>query len=722
MYRYTTLNPLRPTFCLDVVVVVVVLVGVISSQSTLITLDQGPLVGLKVFPESSRTAVYTFLGIPYAEPPVGALRFMYPRPHGGWGNRTYSATSAKPICLQLPNSVYDETPDGTPAREPDMHEDCLYLNIWVPEVGLRFGSLPVLAIITGEEMSFDWSRNRPSGLDFSSEGVVVVTIQYRSNVFGWIGLNNKELPGNFGIHDQERALQWIQQNIQQFGGNPKQVTLLGHGTSGFACALIHMISPRSNNLFNQLVLMSGAAVNLNVANNQQPSQRIIEKLGCQFEALNQVVVKCLRSKSASDLQRAFESVYANGNYTSIMGPVVDSFRPKGEQYIPMGLLQALALGNYTKRPIIVGICSNEGAFIHDYWIDLAKEGYGPLKAYINHTTIPMVLREIHFPSAVDKSQVLDTLNWKYLGQIGSSASYLLNAMQRMISEAKYESFFYHVTETLSSQSQPPSQSMAMNFTSQKNANVYVYAFQITNSMDMRGKVNLFGGASHSSDLPFLLGPSLFQQIARRRFTPAEEKICLKMRTAFMNFVKTGNPTPGRIYNAWLPYTPERKYIHIIGEAESEPLRSNVLTFPFERNLPEIEKLLARKSILGLSRPNRNDFNPYELGPSALDSQQSRASYMMNHQDNTYFYHLKKVYSFWNILLPNMAHSPLDRYNISTNDALSQRMRFLEVSADAVRYKRAFFSMLTLVCILLALLGVCIYLVRRQHSGFSSQSL
>ncbi|XP_055855583.1 pyrethroid hydrolase Ces2e [Episyrphus balteatus] len=712
---YTILNLLWTIFCLAL------LLGVVSSQFPVITLDQGPLVGLKVFPESSRTAVYTFLGIPYAEPPVGTLRFKYPRPHNGWGNRTFSATSARPICLQMSNSVYDETPDRATAREPEMNEDCLYLNIWVPEVGLRFGSLPVLAIITGEEMSFDWARNRPSGLDFSSEGVVVVTIQYRTNVFGWIGLGNEDLPGNFGIHDQEQALQWIQQNIQQFGGNPKQVTLLGHGTSGFACALIHMISPRSNNLFNQLILMSGAAVNLNVANNQQPSQRVIEKLGCQFEALNQVVVNCLRSKSASDLQRAFESVYANGNYTSIMGPVVDSFRPKGEQYIPVGLLQALASGNYTKRPTIVGICSNEGAFIHDYWIDLAKEGYGPLRAYINHTTIPMVLREIHFPSAVDKSQVLDTLNWRYFGQIGTSTSYLLNAMQRIISEAKYESFFYYLTETLSSSSSS-SQSMAMNFTSQKSANVYVYAFQITNSMDMRGKVNLFGGASHSSDLPFLLGPSLFQQIARRRFTPSEEKICQKMRKDFVNFVKTGNPTPGRIYNAWYPYTPERKFIQIIGEAEAEPLRSKILTFPFEKNLVEIEKLLEKKSNAGLSRPNRNEFNPYELGPSALDSQQPRASYVMSQQDNTYFYHLKKVYSFWNILLPNIAGSPNDRYNVTVNDALSQRIRFLEASADAIRYKRAFFSMLTLVCILLALLGVLIYLLRRQHSGFSSHSL
>lgn len=86
----------------------------------------------------------------------------------------------QPICPQLEQNTYENTnPDYGNAVNSRTSEDCLYLNIWAPENGFRYGNLPVLVIITGEDMAFDWMTNRPTGLDMASEGIVVVTVQYR---------------------------------------------------------------------------------------------------------------------------------------------------------------------------------------------------------------------------------------------------------------------------------------------------------------------------------------------------------------------------------------------------------------------------------------------------------------------------------------------------------------------------------------------------------------
>lgn len=120
----------------------------------------------------------------------------------------------------------------------------MYLNVWSPEPAMRYGSYPVLVILTGEEMSFDWILNRPSGLDLASELVVVVTVQYRTNILGWFGIETTDAPTNIGLWDQHLALKWINENIEKFGGDSKKVTILGHG-SGATLSMIHLVSPQS---------------------------------------------------------------------------------------------------------------------------------------------------------------------------------------------------------------------------------------------------------------------------------------------------------------------------------------------------------------------------------------------------------------------------------------------------------------------------------------------
>lgn len=174
----------------------------------------------------------------------------------------------------------------------------------------------MLVIITGEEQAFDWSHNRPTGLDLAGEGVVVVSIQSRTNVFGWLSLRNTDAPGNLGLLDQRLAFEWIDENIQRFGGDHRQITLLGHGTSGATNAMLHLTSTKSSNNFIRLILMSGTiystysfqSINYNNTNVIDPSMAIVKKLACDSVQMK-YTLDCLRQKSVNDLLKAFENVY-----------------------------------------------------------------------------------------------------------------------------------------------------------------------------------------------------------------------------------------------------------------------------------------------------------------------------------------------------------------------------------------------------------------------------
>ncbi|KAH8299419.1 hypothetical protein KR044_001288, partial [Drosophila immigrans] len=661
-----------------------------QAQQTHIKLEQGDLIGLKIFPDGARTAVYAFLGIPYAQPPLGPLRFAPAKPHNGW-NRTLQATAMQPICPQLSNTIYDESADGSISRVAPSNEDCLYLNIWTPETGLRYGQLPIMVIITGEDFAYDWPRNRINGLDFAAaEGVVVVSVQYRNNIYGWLGLgqDHRQLPGNYGLSDVLQALRWLQANAASFGGNADQLTLLGHG-SGAILALATALQTGNEEaaLYKQLILMSTGPVlsALGAGHGQRivaTGRQLVQKLGCQFEeAQHRQLLSCLRRKSSEDLLRAYESVYNHGNASMQLGV-----------QLPGAASMTLAqhLGNASLPPLLLGIGSNEGAFWQDYWLDVARDGDAALHNYINHTLLPNALRSMQLQADGASGVQLAAIRWRYFSE-EASVGQLLWGMQRLLSESQYETPFLRLLQLVNGSSSSSSVSYA-----------YVFDQSHAHAMDMRGRLNLFGGASHSADLPLLLGPSLFQQIARRRFNTEEEQMCRKLRGSFANFVKSGNPTPGRIYDGWLPYTTQQPFIYSLGELAKNGAGPSTgideaLVEQLLNGKPQTELATDRS----LSRTNRHD--SYRQG--------NANSYVANNQlDSGYGQHLRHVYGFWQVLLPSAQDAELRE---GGGGALGQRVRLLEANADASRYRQGFYAMLGLVCVLLACLGLCVYLLRRD---------
>ena len=202
--------------------------------------------------------VLAFMGIPYAAPPVGSLRWHGPQPAKSWDD----VRDASRVGNRCWNNV-PETGLGGRVGEVPQSEDCLYLNVWTAaeSAGER---RPVMVWIHGGGFQFGTARDpRTDGTLLSKKGVVVVSLNYRLGVFGFLAhpqlRTDGRLSGNFGIQDQISALKWIQENIATFGGDPRNVTIFGK-SSGSQAVSILMASPLAKGLFHKAIGQSGSSL------------------------------------------------------------------------------------------------------------------------------------------------------------------------------------------------------------------------------------------------------------------------------------------------------------------------------------------------------------------------------------------------------------------------------------------------------------------------------
>jgi len=253
-----------------------------APESPVVATDLGQVRGV------SNGATQQFLGIPYAAPPVGDLRWRPPQEPERW-NGVRDATSFGPHCPQV------ATPYGTPS----MTEDCLFLNVFTPPKTNqgRPHLLPVMfwihggGLVVGESDGYD-----PSNL--VAQGVVVVTINYRIGELGFLAHSAltaespKGASGNYGLLDQQAALRWVRRNIRAFGGDPDNVTIFGQSAGGLSVQS-QLASPLAAGLFHKAIVESGAY------SLQQPSLAAAEAIGAVFAASAGCAVPstaaCLRS-------------------------------------------------------------------------------------------------------------------------------------------------------------------------------------------------------------------------------------------------------------------------------------------------------------------------------------------------------------------------------------------------------------------------------------------
>src|ERR1700722_12765057 len=274
-----------------------------------------------------------FLGLPYAAPPTGNLRWRPPQPPAHWRG-VRDATSFAPNCPQ--------NPTANPFLPPGlMSEDCLYLNVYTPASRSGDeGGRPVLVWIHGGGLTQDGGRNYDPATTLAADGVVVVTINYRLGALGFLAPPAPAATpggpaGNYGLMDQQAALRWVQADIRRFGGNPRNFTIAGESAGGLS-VLAQMVSPGARGLFQKAIIQSGA-----FALNQQPlaaaeraGEAFAAKAGCPDQT-----AACLRNLPVADL--------VSSPFSGIPG-VVDG------QVLTEPIGTALAAGRFARVPVLDG--------------------------------------------------------------------------------------------------------------------------------------------------------------------------------------------------------------------------------------------------------------------------------------------------------------------------------------------------------------------------------
>lgn len=301
--------------------------------------------------------IRTFLGIPFAVPPVGDLRFRRPVPVQNW-NSTLETKKFADACTQAKFTVFVGKPEeaGEEAWNPksNFSEDCLYLNIWAPHTADDTKLSTLVWIYGGGFFSGSTDLDVYDGKYLASlYKVIIVSIAYRTDTLGFLYLGDEAAPGNMGLLDQNLALKWISENIDKFGGDSNNITLFGE-SAGAASVNFHMFSPLSSDLFQRAIMQSSTGLChwafSTPEKAKQKSMNIVKKLKCNKTTVKETM-KCLNTLDATQLLTS----------DFIPGTVDGYFLTKP----PSSYLNQADIAN---KEVILGVNTNEYSYFLIYWI------------------------------------------------------------------------------------------------------------------------------------------------------------------------------------------------------------------------------------------------------------------------------------------------------------------------------------------------------------------
>ncbi|XP_041505649.1 carboxylesterase 1E-like isoform X2 [Microtus oregoni] len=339
------------------------------SSSPVVNTRHGKVLGKYVSLEGFAQPVAVFLGVPFAKPPLGSLRFAPPQPAEPW-SFVKNATSYPPMCSQdavRGKIVNDLLTNRKEKIDLEFSEDCLYLNIYTPAnlMKKKRDRLPVMVWIHGGGLVVGGASTY-DGLALSAhENVVVVAIQYRLGIWGFFSTGDEHSLGNWGHLDQVAALRWIQNNIASFGGDPGSVTIFGE-SAGSESVSVLVLSPLAKNLFHRAISESSVVFTSGLLTKDVSSltKKVAVTAGCKTTT-SAVIVHCLRQKTENELME----VTLKMNFLKL-----DLQEDTKEHYpftptvidgvvLPKAPEEMLAEKNFNTVPYIVGINKQEFAWI-----------------------------------------------------------------------------------------------------------------------------------------------------------------------------------------------------------------------------------------------------------------------------------------------------------------------------------------------------------------------
>lgn len=499
-------------------------------QLSVVTTKNGRISGLY----DEATNVTQYRSIPYAQPPIGELRFREPQPVQPWrGIR--NGTENPPACMQRHHPLSDRRP-------AKMSEDCLYLNIYVPGVDPENSdrNYPVLVWLHGGDFIYGYNSYIDFSLLSNRGQLIIVSIGYRLDIFGFLTSGDEKISGNAGLLDQRVALEWIQQNVEFFGGDPSRITLYGEST-GATCVYYHIASAGAKGLFSRAII--GGGVFIEGVDTQSTFKKVILSAKCDadttlvtnqteedmkaghgnkglqndiltFDELQQLdPVRCLQSRSAQSLLE----ISMNLPYHSFV-PVVDS------HYVTLSLTKAFSFNTVQRSHFgvscLIGV-NSDGVPIRQTWNHNNRmtflsrlDALGETRAHTKETV------------SIDASMLMNETEGGNgeLTRLAIRSKYYSDRKpySRSLRDAyngKYVSFIQAISEAMSS---PP------------GVPLFLYYFTLKSSFVKTGD----GVAARQTDeLPFIFGNVLKDEGLNA--TLAERKLSEDMIKIWSSFIADG---------------------------------------------------------------------------------------------------------------------------------------------------------------------------------------
>uniref|UniRef100_A0A9J8CIS8 Carboxylic ester hydrolase n=1 Tax=Cyprinus carpio carpio TaxID=630221 RepID=A0A9J8CIS8_CYPCA len=492
--------------CLCLTLAPVWTASVQTDSGPVVVLKHGSIRGQYMKVKGSEKVVEQYLGIPFAQPPVGPLRLSAPSPVQGWeGIR--NSTQHPFLCVQNLDWL-------SMMLKSMITEYCLLMS-----GACAFDGSPLVAY----------------------ENIVVVVIQYRLGILGYFSTGDRNAQGNWGFLDQIAALQWVQQNIESFGGDPQSVTIAGESAGGISASFL-TLSPMTMGLFQRAIFQSGVA--------NTPSHSIKDPLmfakmvanvtECDFSS-NEVLTKCIKELTEEQLINATKKQHF------LPGATLDGEFIKAQ---PEDLLKSKA---FRKVPVLVGTTNHEFGWI------LPQALFS--KDWVKGMEKKVVKQMLDIFNKDGTSGVNEIIAEEYL-KTAKTPEDIRNAFTEMLGD------FFMVIPSI----------RAASYYRDAGLPVYMYEFQHRPSIykDLRPS---FVKADHGDELVFVFGACFWDgHIKVEMFTEEENQLCRTIMGYWANFIRTGSPNGPNLVN-WPVYDKSNKYMNLgLQQTEGQGLKMDKLRF------------------------------------------------------------------------------------------------------------------------------------------------
>lgn len=508
-----------------------------ANANTVVRVKQGELRGV-VAESTYGNQLLAFRGIPYAKPPIGPLRFKDPEPVEPWTG-VRDASKFGDECVQI--DILTRQLIGT--------ENSLFLNVYRPITDAP--KRAVMVWIHGGAFMNGSGNDRFYGPDYLvRKDIVLVTINYRVGILGFLNLEDEIAPGNQGLKDQVMALKWIKENISSFGGDPDNITIFGESAGG---ASIHYltISPLSQGLFHKAISQSGVAVNPWAYIRKEPRKyafQVAAQLG-EHSTDPATVLEFFRKVDSKDLVNAEHKLLTPEiRFTAfgLFGPGVDKKSPN--PFLPELPSEQMQQG--VKVPYMLGFTENEGAALISLMVtpNASKETYAKMNKNFETILHPEML-----DCMKQEGITVDEVKRIYFGNEPISEK-TLQQHADLLSDVFFVRGIFDVVRIQQEKNLRPT---------------YFYKFTYDSPQSLAKAVfnSTLKGATHADELSYLFYSYLAKEMNIPPPAPGSEryKVMECLTQMWTDFAKTGNPTPkvtDVVTTTWKPIESGNEYNYL----------------------------------------------------------------------------------------------------------------------------------------------------------------